>query len=151
MPTDADDVRLWGLPGAEYMHFDYGSLYESEIEPYGEFDPPKPDTKVEIEEWSVKPARDHMPSSLGVVEWLQEWVEENGEIAGDFDITFDFLAVRKAADALLDEAARHVTWRMADKKLATHWVTWDEQGEPLLDGEPMYVKAPYSDGSPDAS
>lgn len=135
-PDPAD--RLYGLPGAEYLDTDPSSVYETHIEPY---DAPGPDTKVEIEEWSVHPPLYHLPSAPALIEWLEDWVAENGEISEDFEVHFDSPGVRWAADTLLKAAAQQITWRMANEKLASHWVTWDEFG-PLLDGEPMYQPAP---------
>lgn len=131
----APPERLYGLPGAEYMDTDPASVYESYIEPY---DKPEPGARIEIEEWSVHPSRYHLPSAPAVIEWLEEWVHENGEIVGDFEVSFDTPSLRWAAETLLNGAAREITWRMANEKLASHWVTWDEDGDPLLDGEPMY-------------
>lgn len=132
------DKRLYGLPGAEEMYFDPVEVYESEID--GQY-PDQPE-KVEIEEWSVHPPSHHLPSVAYLVELLEEWCYESGELTDTIDVSFTSPSVKEAAQKLLDTVAGEITWRMADKKLALHWVTWAENGEPLLDGEPMYHKAP---------
>lgn len=43
-------------------------------------------------------------------------------------------------------SGRKINYRMAKTHLRSLWVTWDDNGQPLLDGEPMYVKVPVNDG-----
>jgi hypothetical protein len=51
--------------------------------------------------------------------------------------------VQEAFKAARDLLQSKVTgWRYADSKIRDLVVTWDaENGEPMLDGEPMYPKA----------
>lgn len=133
---DESGWRLYGTPGAEVMYTDVVSAYESQVEPCDDEVP----GRAEIEEWSVHPPRHHMPTVGFLLDWLMEWTAENGEYGEDFggDAIVKDKEVIAAAEAFLDAVASKVWYRMADQKLASHWVTWDGQGRPLLDGEPMY-------------
>lgn len=139
--------RLYGLPFAEVMHFDPATVYESEIEDQSEDYP----ERVEIEEWSVHPPEYHLPSADAVIEWMILWAAENGE--GDEGLFDSFQGVattpeiRAAAEALRSTIGAQVKYRMADTHLRSLWVTWNEDGEPLLDGEPLYVTATGGNGS----
>lgn len=133
--------RLYGEPGAEHMCFDPAEVYENlDIEA-----PLTPDYTIEIEEWSVSPPTHHMPSAERALEYIVEWTGENGQI--DEDANDQWIAASAEPDvvammqAALDLLASKVTYRMADKLLRTLTVTFAETGEPLLDGEPLYVKA----------
>lgn len=128
--------RLFGLPHAEVLHFDAATVYESEIDGQMEQDHP-----VEIEEWTVHPPRYHLPQVDRLLGWVEECAAEDGEIGEWFDVSFQSDTTMAAAAALLDTIASEITWRMADSKVASHWLTWDEAGEPLLDGKPLYVPA----------
>lgn len=144
MATD----RLYGTRGAETMHVDPASVYESEIEPWRD-DPLTPGKRVEIEEWDVHPPQDHMPGAATLLDWLSEWTAENGEVDEyyDLDDVIKMDGVKQAAQFLLDYIATKVNYRMARTQLRSLWVTWDEHGQPLLDGEPMYVKSAHIDGT----
>lgn len=150
MPDSAEYVaptRLYGTVGAETMHVTPESVYESEIEPWHE-DPLTPGKRVEIEEWDVHPPRHHMPCAAALLDWISEWTAENGEVDEYFDLD-DVVKrdeVRQGAEFLLDCIANKVRYRMARTHLRSLWVTWNDAGEPLLNGEPMYVKAEHSDG-----
>jgi hypothetical protein len=108
---------------------------------------------MEIEEFSVHPARYHFPRVDWVTEWIGEWVAENGMVAEGFDAdeAVDD-EVRAAFDAALDLWAGKVRYSMANELLATHTVTLDADGEPLLDGAPMYItrKEPHHDDAEDS-
>jgi hypothetical protein len=128
------EQRLYGVPGAEVMHFDPATVYESEIEPTGDEHP----ERAEIEEWSVHPPRALLPSAEALMEWISEWTADYGEVSADFDILPETAEVKQAAEFFLDHVASKITWRQADKHVASHWITWDEKGEPLMDGKPLY-------------
>lgn len=145
------EQRLYGVPGAEVLHFDPAGTYEAKIEPWLDEDDRSPR---EIEEWSVRDSIDHVPSIDVLLEWIIDWTAENGELTEDGFEAFENAAkhpdVCQAADALLHALASKVTFRMADKHLRSLWVTWNEAGEPMLDGEPLYVHAPSISESQEA-
>lgn len=133
--------RLYGLVGAERLHDDPATVFDSEIE--DQFDP-MPE-RIEIEEWSVTPQRNHLPAADTLLEWVAEWTVENALVDEVWsDHIYDGVAlpdVVAATEALLDLLASKNQYRMADKHLRSLWVTFDEGGEPLLDGEPMFSSA----------
>lgn len=140
MGEQGTEQRLYGLPFAEQMEFDAAAVYEQV-----ECDRDEEDrTPIVIEEWSVHPAIYHIPSAAVIAERVVELVVDNGELdeygADQFEAAASAEDVLVAAEALREVLASKVTWRMANKLLRTLTVTFDEAGEPLLDGEPMYVK-----------
>ena len=106
------------------MYFDPASVYEGEIEP-----------------WSVREPITHEPNAERILDFITEWVSDNEVDADCFDAWSaaarlpDVLA---AAETLRAALASHVSYRMADQHLTDHVVTWDEDGDPLYDGKPMY-------------
>lgn len=126
------EQRLYGRPGAEVMHFDPVTVYESELD-----DAEHPE-RAEIEEWTVQSPLEHLPSGEMLLEWISEWTAENGEVSADFDIVPRTPEVKAAVEFLLSAIANKITWRQAEKHVASHWITWDENNKPLLDGEPLY-------------
>lgn len=122
------------------MYFDPASVYESDIEPWlgdhllGE--------NRTIEEWSVREPASHLPDAASIVLWLvesaaeDEMDEHGGEAFYEARNMPDVLA---AAEKLRETLAAHVRYRMADKHLCDHVITFDEDGDPLYDGEPLYV------------
>lgn len=141
----SDEDRLYGLPHAEHMHFDLASCYESDIDDWDAEPEVEPPTYI-IEEWSVRDCVDHVPSVDTLLDWLSEWTCENGEIDEDGCDTFtDAMRhpdVKAEARRFLDFCAARISYRMADKLVATHTITWDADGEPLDNGEPIYVNNP---------
>lgn len=137
------DERLYGVPGAERMDFDLASAYESQIEPWHDEHDNRPLT---IEEWSVCDTVSHVPPVDLILDNACEWAGDNGLLDEDGFYAFENAArrddVRAAFQAALDLWASKVKFRMADKCLRTYTVTWDEHGNPLVDGEPLYVAAP---------
>lgn len=140
--------RLYGTVGAEEMYLDPAEVYESDIEPWHE---PSTEARIEVEEHDVHPPRYHLPTVDCLLEWVSEWACDMGEVGeGYVDHMEAAIAgedVQQAADALLDLIAARIPYRMANKHLRSLWVTWDENGEPLLDGEPMYrpaAEAPHA-------
>jgi hypothetical protein len=133
-----DEQRLYGLPFAEVMHFDAATVYE-QVECDGASFP------ITIEEWSVHPPIYHVPSANRILDWLTEWIADNGEV---FEDSYDqFEAATKKPDVvaavenLRSVLASKITFRMAAHHLRDLVVTLDEADEPLLDGKPMYVDA----------
>ena len=132
---------LYGIPEGEDMELDPASVYEREYEPYREEGDNRPRY---IEEWSSTDASTWLMHTDWIIEHV---VELSGEELGEGGHPQleaagkdpDVIAAFEAARALM---ASKITYLMANKKLRTLTVTWDEEGQPLLDGEPMYVKAP---------
>lgn len=142
MTESADEQRLYCTPGAEECYFDPAAAYENQIEPWHE---PADGDRREIEEWSVHPPEYHVPSADSIVDHLIDLIIDDGEL-GEGGCDQLVAAIRDAdllaaAEALRSTVASKLTYRMAHKCLRSMWVTWDEAGDPLLDGEPMYVKA----------
>lgn len=137
------DQFLYGLPGAEVMYFDPATVYESEVEPWYADSDVRPDRKV-IEEWSVHDPTYHLPDADSIVEWMAEWAADGGEM--DENGHSEVYEARKhpdviaAAEALRQTMGAQVKYRMSNRHLRDLTLTWDEQGEPLLDGKPMYVR-----------
>jgi hypothetical protein len=96
-----------------------------------------------IEEWAVMPATSHLPSAEQVLEYMAEWVGEQGEVDEygcdhwAFGVTDPDVVA--AAENLRIVFASKISYRMADKMLREHLVTWNEAGDPLLDGHLMYT------------
>lgn len=115
-------ARLYGTPGAEILYFDAFEALEAEAT-----------ETVEIEVWTVRPPRDHLPSTAHLLEWIAESDYEVTE--GWYDHALD--ATRhpdalNAAETLLDLIADNIDFRMADKHVATQTYTWTGSD---LDGE----------------
>lgn len=139
--TATHEPHLFGIPGSEHMYFDLANAYESQIEPYHDEHDRRPNL---IEEWSTREPRTQLLDVDALLEWATEWAGEEGLWDED---GFDDIAnagkapdVRAAFEAALDLWASKIKYRMADKCLRTWIITWDDEGEPLADGEPIYVK-----------
>lgn len=136
--------RLFGVVGAETLWDDPAAAYEQQIEAYADEHDRRP---VVIEEWTVHPPRDHLRSAADIVDWLLECAADD-MVAEDWSEAMEQHSrdpeVLAAAETLLDTLAARATYRMADKRVAEHTITWDDAGEPLYDGEPLYRAA--SDG-----
>lgn len=138
----ADDEMLYGVPGAEVLWDDPAACWEAEIDPYWA------DSEAvafwTIEEWSVYQPAHHLPHRDVIVECVCEMIADCGEVSeGAADAWEDAARdpeVQAALDAWLTLWASKIGWRQADRLLRTLTVTRDSAGEPLLDGEPMYVK-----------
>ena len=136
------DERLYGAPDAEILYDDWADAADAAL---GWCDPSNGDP-VTIEEWTVHPPSYHLPSAARVVEWVDEQVVLDGEISepvyDDWESASTHPDVIAAFQAALDVMASKVSGRMANEKVATHEVTWDADGNPLLDGEPLHPPAP---------
>jgi hypothetical protein len=134
--------RLYGVPDAESLYDDLGSAYERQIEDYVDDHDRRPRVLVE---WTVHPPKHHLPHASTIVEWLAERAAEDGGIDEGYSDHIDAIMrapeVLVAADALLDAIAARITYRMAHEKVAEHVITWDAEGEPLVDGTPMYARS----------
>lgn len=125
--------RLYGLTGAEELWFDPADAVQNYIDSRYEDGP----LDLTIEEWSVHPPRYHLPTVPTLLEWLDDWVADNGEVGDECEFEHTD-AISAAADALLDTIASTIRWRMADTKLRDLHVTGTED-DPLIDGQPVFV------------
>lgn len=125
--------RLFGLPGAEQLHREPAEVWESDIEPH--IDDDDRDTW-DIEEWTVNEARSHLPSAERVVEWILDQACDDLDEYG-FD-AFDNASRESEVETMLQAWASRVGYRMADKLVTTHRMTLVD-GQPFLNGEPLYV------------
>lgn len=146
-PSDAySKIRLYGVPHAEALWNDPAAVYEQDIEPCLHGDEREPRV---IEEWTVHPPDYHLPSADRLVEWLVEWAADQGELDWDgaerLEKQAEHVTVTDAAEHLLAALAARITYRMADRRVAEHVVTWNPQGEPLLDGFPLYQPSARDD------
>jgi hypothetical protein len=138
--------RLFGVPDSEDMHRDLGSAYESQVEPWVDEHDRRPRI---IEEWTTLPAGSTFRSARSIVEWLCEDAADDAP-----EGFYDRIAhldrdpkVLAAAEALRDALVEHATdYWIADKRVAEHTITWDDAGEPLVNGESLYVRAPLTGG-----
>lgn len=139
--VDVDRTRLYGSEDAEVLFFDIADVYETDIEPWVDEHDRRPRT---IEEYTVHPAEYHLPAADDIVEHVIEWIADNDVTEGVFDgweTASKHEDVQQAFRDALNLLASKVTGRMADKLVATHTITWDDHGAPLVDGEPLYRKS----------
>lgn len=134
--------RLYGLPDDEYLELTPEDVYERDIEPHLPAEPIRPGKAVEtILEYTVTDNRKLLPSVDGVVTDIIE-VAADGPVTEEWyeaavDATKDEKVV-SAFNKALDLLASKIRYWMADTVVAEHELTFDENGQPLLDGEPLY-------------
>ncbi len=128
--------RFYGLPGAEQLRDDPAGVWESDIEPLLDEDNLGP---WEIYEHTVQPALNFLPAADDIINYMDEHACDNG-VGGD-ECPFEGATVGPkllvAAEALRQAMSDACTWHWADKHVATH-VLAIVDGEPHLDGEPLY-------------
>jgi len=138
--------RLYGNPGAEQMHRTAEDAYEAEIGLDGALDAPDPGGTYVIEEWSVRRPRTHAPRTDLILSWIVDNITDEGEVdehvSNQWENAAEDPQVVAAFDAALDLMASKVSYRMADRHLRDLTVTYGTNGDPLLDGEPMYPGEP---------
>jgi hypothetical protein len=143
--------RLFGVPGSEALWDDLGSAYEQQIEPYLGDETSRPPWIIE----EVCPPAAHLRSAGDLVDWLVEEASGNAGVDGYYDHTEHLnrdAEIVAAAQALIAALASRITYRVADKRLAEHTITWDADGEPLADGERLYRPRPRGeDAEPSAA
>lgn len=138
--SNAGPSRLFGVPHAETLYTSVADAYECQVEPWADDHDRRPRI---IEEWTVCEPISHLPSAASIAEQVFENACDDAP-DGYFDAGAHVWReddVQAAAEALRQAIAGHITYRVADTRVAEHQITWDEQGEPLVDGEPMYVPA----------
>lgn len=121
-PTPDEKVvdRLFGLPAADELESDIDGVVAMLTEP-GEY---------EVEEWTCRPPIGHLPTSLDLGEFVAESTTETTE---EFDAqVWDAIysdEVKAALDVALALIATRVTYRMADRCVATHRIRVTEDGD----------------------
>lgn len=139
-PNAPSVQRLFGIPGAEQMQTELAETYELHID--GEVDEHDRRPRI-IEEWSVRPPAAHFRSPADIIDWLLEDAADDG--GEDFYDQAQHLTrdpkVLAAAEQLVDLLASRITYFTADTRLAEHTITWDDDGEPLVDGQPLYRRS----------
>lgn len=129
---------LWGLHGAETFHTDPAACYERDLKQAAHPDDRHPR---EIEQWTSLSAGHFLPSPAEVAEYVAEWGADNMGTDGAAEAWDEarrdpeVVAAFAVASQLL--ASRVAYWMCGDL-VATHTVTWTDDGSPLLDGEPPY-------------
>lgn len=136
--------RMFCLHGDERGYPDVAALYEMVVDPDLDEDPGPQTPPVLVEEYTTRTGRDLVPGTDVIVERIAEMVwDEAGDLANDWhDRVQTNLAVQAAVEALRDEVGKTIAFFLSGKKVATHQLTWDAHGEPLLDGEPLYSTRP---------
>lgn len=137
----SDDERLYGLPGAEVLYREPAEVWESELDSrYEEDDPPE---GWEVEEWTVVPAREHLPRADVLIEHiLERWVGD--ETTEDAYEHWSDRASEEEAEVFLSAWASRIGYRMAAQHVGSHRMTLVGD-EPHWDGEPLYRKASDAD------
>lgn len=143
------DIHLYGAPwDDEYLFDDPGEVYERWIDE--DWDP-LPATLEIIEYDSLALSHFLCRGDLLIDRALEiladdeitegAWQQVDKKykaILTDPDVTAAFNNAREALGRALD---REVGYRMGGKKIASHWITFTEDGKPLYDGEPLYRDA----------
>ncbi len=143
--------NLFGVPDAEVLYDSIAEVYESEFEPFFDAIEERDGGRhVTITEQGSRYATDGVPEPWRIIEWIVDTYDYDDMAPDDDGWTGRAImadpAVKAAAQALYDAACAAVTYRWADGVIvATHRITWDDDGEPCVNGEPMYRPA-----SPDA-
>ena len=139
--------RLYGFRHDEYLHTDPAVVYERWLD--DRYEPPTADeTPLAIIEWSVVDLNTQITSADWILERIAEDIGdecgygEAGEAASKACTHPDVVAACEAMRAEI--AAKFTGWLTADRELDILQVTWDANGEPLLDGEPMYRRVQES-------
>lgn len=138
------DERLWGPSGAEQLEFDAAAAYESnEYAFINDGNEPRV-----MEEWTSIPLGEFVRPNVGaLVEYIVERLGDDlvPEDAWDsierlhLERDPEVVAAFEAAVVVLRSKLNTNGYRMADKLVAEHTITWVGE-EPYMDGEPMYVK-----------
>lgn len=128
--SDQEITRLYGLEHAEVLYRDIDTVWEAELELFADAQSFKPWI---VEEWTVHDPKYHFPTAAHVIDQIFEWVDDTGEVSENWSSglgphAHEFI---DKAEELIDLMASKVTYRMADKRVATH--------ELELKGTDLYV------------
>lgn len=160
--------NLFGRQDDEYLESDWYAVFERWIDDHGvanaeQLTPAEiaaitegdcdltasGNVGLEIIEWSSLPLSKYLCTADRVVDYIVECLSDDditegawgalgrkaSAIASDPDLLD---AVNNALVVFGMVVDREVTYRLADKEVATHWVTFDSDGRPLYDGERMF-------------
>ena len=134
---------LYGVPDAEWLGRYPEEVWESEIEPYVDYVDDAHRSWV-IEKWTVADNRRFAIDPMWLLEQIGEWgADEMGLEEGSdaWERVAHDPKIQSMAQRLIHEYADRVQYWSADEKVGEHIVTLDDEGAPLLDGRPMYVKS----------
>lgn len=141
----SDIPYLYGLPGAEHMYDSPEEVYELCIK--DDFEARLPHERPfseSIEEYSATTLRPLLVSADEILARITEEAAEADEMTeAGYDRLYDAVnlpEVVAAFDRALDVLVAHIPYRMADKHLRDLIITWDTEGNPFLDGEPIPQK-----------
>lgn len=128
--------RLFGLPHAERMHFDIDSAINEVLCDYDQ--DVKPDSFM-IEEWTTTSADLWLPSTESTLEWMVESTADeaiNEDLFEAYSTAAQHPAVKAAMQQVNMLLASKVGYRMANKMIATHHVTFSFDGTKVfVDGQ----------------
>lgn len=106
-----DLPHLYGAPGAENLYHDIDTAWDLT-------------DGATIEEYAARSTMDHLPPVDRILEWIVEWVSENGEVDEGGESSFDNATrhsdVVNATIVLRAVIASHVTYYMAGDLIRTH-------------------------------
>lgn len=134
-----DDRHLFGVHAAEHMHFDIASVVDGVMDDFCDLYPARPFT---VEEWTTTTPEVWLPSAESVLEWMVERAADeliDEDCFDAYDRASKSEDVRAAMQSVIVLLTSKVGYRMAEKCIATHQVTFDEAGNPLVDGAPLYA------------
>lgn len=162
------DKHLFGRQDDEYLEFDWYSIYERWIDDHGVENTERltPDEiasiaegdcdltssgalGLEIIEWDSRPLSAYLCGADRVIDYIVECLANDDITEGAWG-ALDRKVAAIVSDPDLRDAVnnalvvfgmvldREVTYRLADREVATHWVTFDSEGRPLYDGERIF-------------
>lgn len=125
--------NLYGRREAERLYFSAVECYEAD----SDYDTRSPFV---MEEWSSCPVAYHLPRACDLIDRIVEDVDEwDDDGLDEWGTAGNAPDVQAAFQAALDLLGSKITCRMVDEKLRDLVVTFDDEGRPFLDGEPMYA------------
>lgn len=144
--------RLYGLPGDEWMEHDPAGVYER-WECNNDTEDSECRVPFLIEEWAAVGLGQILRADCAgrVLEWLGDDLYESEVSEGAADaiaaavVDPEVVAAFEAAVQVLRQRLNRTGWLQADTKVQDMAVTWDADGKPLLDGNPMYVPSAVRD------
>ena len=115
-PVEAP-TRLFGPVGACVLYPDPFDVWEMHCTEDG--------APMIVEEWSVRPPGEHLPSAADTLDWIAYSCEDSETDEGWHDDLRNALAdpeVKAMAQRLINAIAGRITYRMAGDLIATHVV-----------------------------